>query len=414
MKPSILFKKSIITASLVTVTIKSDICDVFIKKSKKNTVNIEVLYKPVQGIIDFFSEQEQIGLFNFDNISQILDFELNKNDLNTLFVGNNIPTVKIIIEIPENSKLYVETINSDIKMENISVEFQMFTTNGDISILKSGHGSIASANGFVNLISIFDNFDVHTEVGNIHIKNGHGGVLNISSKNGDIYIKNVEYQKIACKSSKGNLFAEMNDIHYDFMELFSDLGEIKLVLNNNSFNSILLNSINGDTKISLPPKLIVNLDLKTEKGEIVAEKDSEDADEVIIDTDRFYINFGENTPNIQVGSENGNIYIKELDPAITQIIDVEHKIIDDDWQETYQEIEIDTEPELINVYSVNNYGEYIKEFYNKIKKILELKRFFPKKKEKNNEAVMKILEMVENKTISVEEAEKLLSKIVNK
>ena len=417
MTPSTLFNKKIDTKNLVTISVKTDICDILVKKSAIHQVRFHVLYYPINDIIDFYGELESLGTLNVNKDTQNISFTLNKRDISDLFISNVIPKTEIIIEVPENSKLNIETLKNNIRIFNISIEFFVSTISGDVTIQKAGHGTIINNKGFVRLIDVFDNFDITSETGNIHLKKGTGGVLNATTKNGDIYIKEMLYHKICCKSIKGGLFLEMGEGSYGFVELFSEIGDIKLKVDHNNFTSILLNSKNGDTKISMPPDNLVNLDITTENGVIDAEFEHENADEVILDSDKMYISFGEDLPNIRVDSLNGNIIIKDINDTLNNVIDIEPQIVEPVAELTEEIIiEAETVDDDVKVYTIkfliSSFFRYIISYCSKAYKFICNK--LKSKNKLNNQAILKVLELLEKNQITLEEAEKLIAIIKQK
>ena len=454
MLPIKLFEKSIKIETLVSVNLKSDVCDILVKRSMSDCLTLTVYYHPIVENHFDLEKTQTLGTFRADTAHQTIFYELNSDELENIFLDeiDDIPKTEIIVELPINTKLYVDTIHSDIKIADISIEFQINTVNGDVLVENSGHGSIESINGFIKLANISDNFDIKTVNGNTHIKKGAGGVLNITSDNGDIYTKEMNYHKISCKTQNGNIFSEMSNGETDFMELISEQGDLKFVAANGKFNSVLMSSENGDTMISIPFDRLINLDLTTENGEIEANINTEHANEEIIDTDRVYINCGEDLPNIQANLINGDISLKNTDNTISKIVEKGHqvaeliidKIEESHTVETVFDLIEDTQKKIHDSIEKVEKKVHSHEIQDKIKHFIDdkivpymkkgcaftkektslyfdkiknrpnsIKKNLPKQNETYQESVLKILEMIEKKNINVDEAERLIKTIKN-
>ncbi|MCL2065076.1 MAG: DUF4097 domain-containing protein [Candidatus Cloacimonetes bacterium] len=456
-----IFEKRTSVENLISVDIKTDICDVFAKKSEGNELRLSVIYFPhseiketdnhisEEGGVDNSIINNIIGVYSFLEEEQRLVCELYETHLKEYFLSKfdsnhvlnvlNCPRTDIILELPQNAKLTIETKHSDINIQDISTEFHIESTDGDVLLQNAGHGLISSTNGFIKIYNIMGNLDINTEYGNIHLKKGVGGVLNINSHNGDIFLKEMSFNKISCKTNNGNIFAEMSNGDYDYMELISDKGDLKLIASQNNFNSILLDSKNGDTKISLPNDLIVNLDLSSENGEVEANIETEDADEIVIDTEKFYVNFGENLPNIQANTINGDIIVKNLDIYIYNKNDKVSSLLDESLINNEESQFLESNIDIINEVDDNNCEtvDFIEEecqetevsyddtrYYNdgvfpKIKKKISIVKDkmsarFKKNDMYDKEYVLEVLTSLCSNKLSIEEAEEMIRKIIEK
>ena len=421
-----IFKCFIPVSSHNLFFLKTDIFDVFIKKSFSKDISITI----TTNISNVELLEKDLSMFL--KTDDYIKYELNEIDLIKAYHLNELPKIDIDINIPEGIKLHLETIHSTIKINDISNEFKIMSNDGDIFITNAGHGYVESCNGSMVLINTFDNFDIKTINGEIYIVNGNGGVVNANSTNGIIKLKKLNYNKIIAKSENSNISFDMNKGRADFVELISINGEIKFSTDNNNFNSVLLKTNQQNIKIFVPDELYINLDLATNKGFLNAEIDTENAFESIIDTERFYANFGEDLPSIKAIVENGNItvldYFKHKKDLFDDTSDVH---INNNKNETTVEyinkdgIRIKETAEIIedsyiieddiDTSQSNDWLLYIKSFFkNKIPNYYQsFKSLISNKLKKKDKSVLKILELLENKSISVEEAERLI-KIITK
>jgi len=228
-------------------------------------------------------------------------------------------------------------------------------------------------------------------------------------------------------------------------------------MDNFGCQNILLSSDTGDIKILLPKDKMVNLDLISELGEIKSKVDAKNAYEEIIDSNRFFINYADDLSNIMAKTNKGDITVNEYDFNSKSSMDENNVYefttedeIDDEIDEIVDEIVdhfednidvIDSEidkgslkykfwkignkaKEQVNVVSlspvtkerITNVWSKSKDGLGKIKESISKKGNnkadnrddFLEDKDEKREAMMKILDMVEKKVISIDEAERLL------
>jgi len=375
-----------------------------------------------------------------------ISYKLYIQDLKHLHSADTFLKAHMYVEIPEDIKVAIHSENGNISIENISCEFSIVSENGNVSFSNAGSGSIEAKNGDVLLKNISNNFDIKSTNGAILIENGIGGVLKAISENGDIKVLDADFNRVLCKVISGTLRVELSQGVSDMLELISKTGDIHFKMDNFGCQNILLSTDSGDIKILVPKDKMVNLDLTSELGEIKCKVDAKDAYEEIIDSNRFFISYADDLSNIMAKTNKGDITVNERDfnnksfsdennpyefTTDNEVNDEIDDIVDEIVEHFDDNIDvIDSEIDKSSIkYKLWKMGSKAKEHVNKEKitnvwskskdGISKIKDTITKKGNKSedegsvekSEATLKILEMVEKKVITVEEAEKLLRSI---
>jgi len=310
-------------------------------------------------------------------------------------------------------------------------------------MINAGSGAIKTVNGDVTLKNISNNFDIKTTNGLIQIENGIGGVLKAVSEVGDIKIIDVDYSKVLSKSEKGDLRVEMCHGISDRVELKSLSGDISFSMDDFGCQNILLSAEDGDIKIFLQKDKMVNLDLTSDLGKIKCKVNTKNAYEEIIDSNRFYLSFSDDISNIMAKTIKGDIFVNEFDNnnSLNSTLSDDYDFSEEDEiDEIVDEIvdyidgnidiidsEIDRESVKYKIWKLKNITkdqmskENIYKVWDKIRDTTSKIGTYIKNDSDddesiivdNSEAVMKILDMVEKKIISVDEAERLLKSMRN-
>ena len=430
MQSHIVFEEYFSKDGIDHLTLDTDIFDVFLSFALEDNISIilKIYTSDNQPIINkevFFSS------LVINKVNKSLHYELTED---FLYRCNNIeiiPKIDIFVKIPELSSVSVSATHSQIHVENILTEKRIKTVNGNIFIKNSGNGTIESTNGSISAKNISENYDLNTITGKILIENGIGGVVTAKTTNGNMMVKNVNYAKIYLKSENGNITVRTMGGDTQYLEMISTNGNLAYEALDHQCKNTLLSTKNSNIQISLIKDIILNLDLATKEGEIKSDIDYDNADEIIIDNRKFYLKFGDEYPIVKAKAMYGNIFIKkseykeekkinfstkrkkyspdqdsDLDETIEN--DVGYKIDDNEQIETplphpnKNEISGKVSGKFAGMFYRSKEG--LSDLGNKLKNISF-------KKNNDTEAKLKILEMLENKKISLEEAERLLEKL---
>ena len=421
------------------LSIRSDFLNFILGKSDQNEVLITIDCTIVTETNNNSTDFDINHFIKVDYEENNILFELNLRDLK----ANQFQKTVAKIEIPASIFLEVATTVSDIYLEHFSGEFSLESINGNISLYNCGKGTISSVNGKIDLKNIYDNYIVQTVNGDITIESGIGGSLNINTENGVVKLVGLNYNRLQCKTQNSSLFIELFNEKTDYLEITTVNGDINLALVNNESGDFILQSNTGDIIISLAPDFLLNLDLTTEEGEIKVNMNTTQASEECIEKKHFFVSFRDDFLNLLATTGKGKIRIVELDHDLYHYIhqrvkkeqDCMKEKIDTDLTDCYlEEMENIEKPiseriscfiseeemeKLINqsndLFTKTKSG-FIK-FANKMSDLFSSNNSSPVadthniSQEQEHTALMRILEMLENKSITAIEAEKLINSI---
>ena len=453
------YQKIISLRRLDYISLKTDIFNVLVNKSEDNYIKISVEYNYVSDCSDSTHDDDLPGTLAVDENKNAVFYELfREEDLEKVQMSASFLKANIFIEVPENIIIDIQTMQSNVTVENRVAEFNISSLDGSVSFENAGNGYINTANGSIKLSNVTDNFDVKSANGEITVESGIGGVLNVFSENGFIEIFDTDFNRVSCKSKNSDIRAELSQGSADLFEIVSEHGSIHFSIDNYYCESISLSSVHGGLKILTPKYININLDLRTENGNIKSRVDTENAYEAIIDSNQFLLKFDENTTNITGFTKNGNIRIKEFEGVLPKAFHREQKKAEQRFEYVSENEVIDNavdmtddinEPldeamDIIDVdVPVDNAKYKIQKMMNKVKNQINKENFEdiyektktnisdvtdklknaiprikikPAKKTKpeneSNENIIKILTMVENKSITVDEAAKMLNPFI--
>ena len=431
------FEKKLSIENIKIIKIKTDNLNINISESKDKDFTFRVNYDKT---IYFQDENFFEGVAKSEN-EECLVLQIINDDLQ----NHNIRDAALHFCIPENIKVEIDSINSSVTGVDCPFVLSIHTINGDISLQHVSEGHIISENGKVTLKNVNHNFEIKTVNGDIFIQNAIGGVLNISTINADIKLLDISYNHIVCKNTAGDTQIELNKGSVENLEFVSEKGDISFAISNNSSESIALKTIIGNIKIYVPEGLLLNYDLTSKESEVSTNIDPEKAFEEIIDTNRFYVNFDPDITYIRAISTIGKIIVSDnkngiqgvcMDPSKRSkkfvhknsddeeliITEIEDSLIgsnvkpeDKKNKQKYQNLfnkKNEDNIETLNFKTKLNFGYIQRKFSNIASKLFG--QIKTEKKVEDNTAVIKILEMVESKKLSIEDAEKLIKSLTYK
>jgi len=418
----------------------------------------------VNSIIMGRSSNYSLDFSNHDDLSVIVEINLEINehvdvdalnyDLNTLIrseYNQEANTLKIEVGFDD----FLKALNSAFGMgmfravkSNVKVlcpresQINAYTENGSVVVNSiNGNHTLKSENGAIKAYEIIGNLICSTENGKIALDMITGD-LKITTENGKIETRNCNGEKMKCYSENGkieimcNRYAnasaetENGGVFYEFVSL--DEG-------NFSFRSS-----NGKITIIIPDDIPVDIDAKTNMGKINTAIEGQIELTKKNLKQKLKLKRGEGTVKILVENDNGSIHLtrdKEkkdkssanfdifgsVEDAISNLnIEINSEKIREKIEKAREKVEKLRELNLGEMVerTVNDVGKEIEKGLNSEKarefkiKINEIKdRIVDKFKtpeasdEVKEQSKMKILSMLENGKITVEEAERLLSAI---
>lgn len=465
--------KAIKLSQTTEISLNTDVFNIFVKPSTNDELKVTVNLVLAKEIAFNLSDTEIIEL-NYDEESNRVSFSINSSDVEKFAEHNSILKSNLKVEIPDfaistkEKLLDIETIHSDINLEDINANFILKTTNGDIKINKSSDGKVFSTNGDIKISDSTGVFTLSAVNGDIKILNCEGKKIDLNNENGDIKAIDSNFRDVCIKSNNGDVYCKTGEKDFNVTDISTVNGDIQISINNNNSDQVKLFSANGDIKISVPGELLFNLDLETVHGDISCKIDSDKSFETIIDENRYFVNYSDDILSIKAHSTHGDIKVKEDDYAffifleneINKAEDLLSKLADTKTAEHAKEI-IDSIYQSLNdtIFKIKDKisGEESQKYQERIFKLIEQiktninkesfddvvhktkesfndlsKKFSsiienfkdkpfniykhsenkPSKWNKvfntDNEAIMKVLDMLEKKCISAEEAENLI------
>jgi DUF4097 and DUF4098 domain-containing protein YvlB len=459
------------------ICVHSDIFNITVKQSETDDLVISGSFKcqsgnmtgNVEGKLDHLKEKRYIGYsINETDIREYFDFDNIFNPILTIEVPQ--------IAFSQGYLLDIETLNSNITVQSITGKFNLKSVEGNIRIEQSGQGTIFTTNGDVKLFEVINDLKVNTVNGDVKLKGGVGTNIDITSENGDIKVTDSNFDVISCKTNNGDIFTEVVFENHNLIDLSSVNGDIVYKIDNDLCKLTQLNTSNGDIKISIPDEVQINLDVSTLHGDIKNQIENDGAVEINSSETQYNVFYGEDLPYIKAQTIHGDIKITKDENVFYRILDKELKKAEDLLQELSNSQTVENAKEIIDsVYqSLNNTmsklknkvsGEEAQKYQDRIATLIEqiksqvtkdnIEDIFDKAKniitdvaekisplskhlkekafnvysnseekpskwnkifdkDKDNIAVMKILDLLDKKTITTEEAEKLIKVLRNK
>lgn len=153
-----------------------------------------------------------------------------EDDLETRNV--DLDASRIIILIPDDMKVRVESEMGKIRFEHVRADFNIDSEIGSITIDESsGNVSIESEIGAVKVKEgNFANFFCTTEVGNIDIQGIKANELKCESEVAQISIREAEVSNVTITSETGNIEYQLLPIKQNQSKIMSEIGKVKIIL----------------------------------------------------------------------------------------------------------------------------------------------------------------------------------------
>ncbi len=315
-----------------------------------------------------------------------------------------------LVMAPTGSKLKIERVAGDAYIGNLESDLVIQKVGGDLSVAGGGQLAVEQVGGQCQVQAISGDLESHKIGGDFYGKGMHGGVI-IEKVGGDFILKESS-NPVTCRAA--------GDIHVSLTSLQAGTSNL---------------SAGGDITVHLPEDSGVTLNINSGSEDIHIELGSqfEEVDE------RFYVaTVGDGTAifNLKAG---GDVLVTDQPWTDENIVDVEAEI--DEHVQSFTdnfEAHIRDVTDRVATEAARRAEKRVKAAFHRIEQRMDFpgkpdgptfsatfNSDFPFKKTKtdpvaksndsvSNEERLMILKMVENKKISVEEAEKLLEALEGK
>ncbi len=153
-----------------------------------------------------------------------------EDDLETRNV--DLDASRIIVLIPDNMKVRVESEMGKIRFEHVKADFNIESEIGSITLDQaSGSVTIESEIGAIRVKKgDYTNFFCSTEVGNIDIQGIKADELKCESEVAQISIKEAEVSNVTISSETGNIEYQLLPIKQNQSKIDSEIGKVKIIL----------------------------------------------------------------------------------------------------------------------------------------------------------------------------------------
>lgn len=329
-----------------------------------------------------------------------------------------------IIVSTENGPINLRkcTGNFDINSENapINIEesngenFKIETENGPINLRKcTGNFFIKSENGPINLEeSIGDNYKIETENGGVKSKTNSFLSGNIKCENGKILFDTSKTKEgnFSLESSNGKIVIIVNKDKKINLDAQTNYGALNIDLD----GKITKNSTNDKKNIKVEQENAkINISAKSEYGAILTNEDEDFSFSFDSNNFKSYINGYMKMVHNLIGNEHLKDFVNVFSAKENRVKDKTKEKVSKIVSKVKDEIEKNLPNKKI-IIDGKDISQVIKDKLEKVTEKLEKEEKQPEKVEEPpsgenfSEARMKILQMLDEKKITVEQAVKLL------
>jgi DUF4097 and DUF4098 domain-containing protein YvlB len=440
--------------------LKSETIPIKIKGSDTNLVQMNFLSKE-NSSIPFEQIKDNVNYF-YDEENNSFTLDIDDND--SIFNG-----ISLNLKIPQKTEMKIISENSPIQIKFLEGFQQIQSENGPINAKEiNGQIIISTENGPINLRKCDGNFDIKSENSPINIEESKGeifkietengpiklsklsGNLFIKSENGSINIEESNGEKFNFKTENGGIKSKANSFLSGNIKC--ENGKILFDTSKTKEGDFLLESSNGKIVIIVNKDKKINLEAQTEYGALnidldgIITKTSNDGHKKIkVEQENAKINisakseYGAISTNededFNFSFDSGNFknhlngYMKMLHNLIgnehlkefVNIFSAKDNKMKDKTKEKVSKIVIKVKDEIEKnlpnkkvIIDGKDISQVIKDKLDKVAEKLEKNENQQKTAEEPSqendfsEARMKILQMLDEKKITVEQAVKLL------
>jgi hypothetical protein len=237
------------------------------------------------GVVRFEGDITRANQIEYD-LRQEGDSIVFESELAPEFTGEDSPRVDIVITVPAETELAIDTGNGRFEILGLRGSGQLNTGNGEISF-EDSHGDFSgnSGNGKITLVNVSGEFDLNSGNGDINVSPGQG----------------------AFTINTGNGSAELDDVSGSFA-ISTGNGKIQFsgALNPGGRNSF--NSGNGSIELVFDTTPDIALDAETKRGEV---RNELELDTIGLDQTRHLTGtIGDGSTQLVIGTGGGDIVLR--------------------------------------------------------------------------------------------------------
>jgi hypothetical protein len=274
------------------------------REEKETELIVEVQVK------DSFSEEKIGELF-------VAEFKKEKNTINITAKDNkNIKSANIHLFVPNETSINLASENAPLSISDLMSKQFVKTENGPVEITGlNGKLVCESENGSVRITNSQGKIDITTKNGPISLKNCDAEI-HINAENGQIKLKNCK-SSLHSKASNGTI--RITKAKFTSADIQSDNGGIYYEFLTCDKGDFKFQNDNGKIQVIIPDEIPYKIYAENDYG-------------------KFHINLGEDLEgiqdvnnenkkavNIQRGSGNVKIYIKNENGSINIVKDSKHR-----------------------------------------------------------------------------------------
>ncbi len=343
----------------------------------------------------------------------IFDFDINDEELELIVkTSSELSKVKIRIEIPKSCFLEITGKSGNIEIRDCENSIEVKNSDGKISIFNcQGSIELDNINGSIKLENISGNIESTNSNGSIHLKKCSGN-MELVSKNGSIKLVKCEGD-LECNNKNGMIqISESNLIN---AEVTNQNGAIYYEFESSVDGDFEFETTNGKIQLIIPESIEYDLTAKTRMGRLNItlpgdyQQSRQDGYKII------QMQRGSGDVSIKATSKMGSIILSDSPRADKKNRSANTNYWDPDKIETEISEAINSGIKTVkdSLENLNLEGFEIprqaKKIFDKIQnKIVTSNQKTERPKDENSKSKMKILQLLQDKKITVDEAAELL------
>jgi hypothetical protein len=407
--------------------------EIEVKKGLRVTIDtkvseVEVRVKEIaNAVIEYQCNSRKSEIKPEDILSVTYDEEKNELRIEEKKIKDNVMLIKsrLRIDLPFIDELSARSENGLLDVNNIEGRIRLENENGKIILAESnGSAEIVNENGMVKLNGFNGKQSVKTENGIIEIENCDG-ILKAYSENGQIRVLSSRQVRADIETENGSIFYQLPALDRGNYSFKSENGKIHLVVPSELAFDLEAVNENGSFHIGLPDNYETKLNKKERTVRMVR---------------------GNGKTNISVRNENGSIDIVDETPGKINekkqwngkdkirkkiLMSIFDEPLDPEIPESLERLKHKVRDKMKDIgLAFSDFPEEMLENINKMFTSKEQRDYNQKREEtvsdsekeeeseaeerenpETDELLQRVLQMVENGTITAEEAEKLINTI---
>jgi hypothetical protein len=382
---------------------------------------------------------ENLYNFNYDEESNIVEINFSINFGNPGKKPRNMNS-KNVLYIPDNSILETDFHHGGISLDGLSLKAKLNSEHGSQKICNcSGDFELHTVNGSIKIVEAHGKFDLSSKNGSVKV-DGLKGELIVNGCNGSVRVLRSSANKSQITNKNGSLYYEFTAIPEGNFEFSNKNGSIKLVLDESLEYDLKAENILGSLKVGFENNGVITQDgdkkqltMVKNSGKVKINATNKNGSIKIMSDPLEFEDNGSNTFDFDFNFDAGSIIEKGVKAASKAIDAISKKMSDEKTHETLENVKVkieklaESENRAEIVEQISKVGRELGETFSNLGSEIAKNLKFEMKKQKaeNFEEVkpeepvkddvsdsrMKILKMLEDGKISVDDAEKLLKAI---